>query len=138
VGEILKKKNVRENAGGVQMSKKELTVAKMTNRETEQFDEQNNQDAQRVDAKNAANDEGSEQRSAGGARFLAFERKQENEAGVNKKDEDAEMADGHEIEATAEGRGVSEIKEQVKKNNEEDGARAEEVEVGAFRSGVQN
>ena len=57
---------------------------------------------------------------------------------MNKKDEDSEMADGHEIEATAERRGVLEIKEQVKKNNEEDGTRTKKVEVGAFRSGVQN
>ncbi len=84
----------------MQVSKKELTVAKMANRKAEQFDEQNDKDAQWIDTKNAANDEGSEQRSAGCARVLAFKRKQENEAGVNKKDEDAEMADGHEIEVT--------------------------------------
>ena len=39
VSEILKKKNVGENAGGVQVGEKELTVAKVANRETEQFDE---------------------------------------------------------------------------------------------------
>ena len=66
-----------------------------------------------------------------------IKRKQENETGVNKKDEDAEMADGHQIEATAQSGGVLEIEEEVKKNNEENGAGAEEVEIGAVRSGVQ-
>lgn len=88
---ILKEKNVGEDAGGVQVSKKELTIAKMANRKTEQFDKQNSKDAQWINTKNAANDEGSEQRSARGKRVLAFKRKQENETGVNKKDEDAEM-----------------------------------------------
>ena len=119
------------------MSKKELTVAKMANGKAEQFDEQNNEDTQRIDTKNAANDEGSEQRGAGSARVLAFKREQENEAGVNKKDEDAEMADGHQIEVTAQCRGVLEIEEQVKDNHEKDGPGAEEVEVAAVRSGVQ-
>ena len=77
----------------MQVSKKELTVAKMANGKAEQFYEQNDKNAQWIDTKNAANDEGIEQRSAGGSRFLAFKRKQENETGVNKKDEDAEMAD---------------------------------------------
>lgn len=137
VGEILKEKNVGENASGMQVSKKELTVAKMANGKAGQFYEQNDKNAQWIDTKNAANDEGSEQRSAGGSRFLAFKRKQENETGVNKKDEDAEMADGHQIEVTAQCRGVLEIEEEVKKNNEKDGAGAEEVEVGAVRSSVQ-
>jgi len=137
VGEILKQKNIREDTGSVQVGKKELTVAKMADRKAEQFDEQNNQDAQGIDTKDATDDEGSEQRSARGARFLALKRKEENQAGVNKKDEDAAMADGHEIEMAMQRGGVLEIKEQVKKNNKEDGAGAEEVEIGAFRCGVQ-
>ena len=93
--EILKEKNVGENAGGVQFDEKKLTAAKVANGETEQFDEYNNQDAQWIDTKNAANDERREQRSTGSAGFLAFERKQQNQTGVNKKDQDAEMPDGH-------------------------------------------
>ena len=65
MGEILKEKNVGENAGGVQGDEKELTVAKVANGETEQFDEYNNQSAQWIDTKNAANDERREQRSTG-------------------------------------------------------------------------
>jgi hypothetical protein len=65
VGEILKEKNVGENAGGVQGDEKELTVAKVANGETEQFDEYNNENAQWIDTKNAANDERREQRSTG-------------------------------------------------------------------------
>ena len=98
MGEILKEKNVGENAGGVQVNAKELTVAKVANGETEQFDEQNYQNTQWIDTKNAANDERREQRSTGSAGSLAFERKQQNQTGVNKKDQDAEMADGHQIE----------------------------------------
>jgi hypothetical protein len=137
VGEILKEKNVGESAGGMQVGGEELTVAEMANGKTEQFDEHDNKDAERINTKDATNDEGSEQRSAGGTRFLAFERKQENETGVNKKDKYAEMADGHQIEATVQSRGVLEIKEQVKKNNEENSAGAEEVQVGAVRFDVQ-
>ena len=58
VGEILKEKNVGENAGGVQVDERELTVAKVANGETEQFDEHNNQNAQWVDAKNVADMKG--------------------------------------------------------------------------------
>jgi hypothetical protein len=58
VSEILKEKNVGENAGGVQVDEKELTVAKVANGETEQFDEHNNQNAQWVDAKNVADMKG--------------------------------------------------------------------------------
>jgi len=68
VGEILKEKNVGENAGGVQVDEKELTVAKVANGETEQFDEYNNQNAQWIHTKNAAND--------------AFEGNQQNQTGV--------------------------------------------------------
>jgi hypothetical protein len=135
VSEILKKKNVGENAGGVQVGEKELTVAKVA-RETDQFDEHNNQNAQWVDTKNAANDERREQRSTGGTGFLAFEGKQQNQTGVNKKDQDAEMADGHQIEVAAQGRSVLEVEQEVKKNNGENGAGSEEVQVCALRSGV--
>lgn len=137
MGEILKEKNVGENAGGVQVDEKELTVAKVANGETKQFDEYNNQNAQWIDTKNAANDERREQRSTGSPGFLAFERKQQNQTGVNKKDQDAEMAEGHQIEVAAQGRGVLEVKQEVKKNNEENGAGSQEVQVCAFRSGVQ-
>lgn len=137
VGEILKEKNVGENAGGVQVDEKELTVAKVANGETEQFDEYNNQNAQWIDTKNAANDERREQRSTGSAGSLAFERKQQNQTGVNKKDQDAEMADRHQIEVAVQGGGVLEVEQEVKKNNEENGAGSQEVQVCAFRSGVQ-
>jgi len=40
----------------VQVGEKELTIAKVANGETERFDEHNNQNAQWVDTKNAAND----------------------------------------------------------------------------------
>ena len=55
---------------------------------------------------------------------------------MNKKDQHAEMADGHQIEVAVQGRGVPEVEQEVKKNNEENGAGSEEVQVGAFRSGV--
>jgi hypothetical protein len=42
VGEILKEKNVGENAGGMQVDEKELPVAKVTNRDAKQFDQHNN------------------------------------------------------------------------------------------------
>jgi hypothetical protein len=137
VSEILKEKNVGENAGGVQVDEKELTVAKVANGETEQFDQHNNQNAQWVDTKNAANHERREQRSTGSTGLLAFEGKQQNQTGVNKKDQDAEMADGHQIEVAAQGRGVLEVEQKVKKNNEENGAGSEKVQICAFRSGVQ-
>ncbi len=47
------------------------------------------------------------------------------------------MADGHQIEVAAQGRGVLEVEQQVKKNNQENGTGSEEVQVCAFRSGVQ-
>jgi len=56
---------------------------------------------------------------------------------VNKKDQDGEMADGHQIEVAVQGRGVLEVEQEVKENNEENGAGSEEVQVCAFRSGVQ-
>lgn len=49
------------------LTKKNWTVAKVANGETEQFDEYNNENAQWIDTKNAANDERREQRSTGGA-----------------------------------------------------------------------
>jgi hypothetical protein len=57
---------------------------------------------------------------------------------VNKEDQDAEMADGHEVEVTAQGGGVLEIEEDVKKNNEENCAGPEEIQICAFRSCVQS
>jgi hypothetical protein len=39
------------------------------------------------------------------------------------------MANGHQIELTAEGGGVLEIEEEVKKNDEKNGARPEEVQI---------
>jgi hypothetical protein len=84
-----------------------------------------------------ANDERREQRSTGGTGLLAFEGKQQNQTGVNKKDQDAEITDGHQIEVAAQGRSVLEVEQEVKKNNGENGAGSEEVQVRAFRSGVQ-
>ena len=69
-----------------------------------------------------------------GARFLAFEGKQQDQTGVNKKDQDTEMADGHEIEVTAESGGVPEVQEEVKQNNEENRARPKEVQVLSERA----
>jgi hypothetical protein len=57
---------------------------------------------------------------------------------VNKEDQDAEMADGQEVEVTAQGGGVLEIEEDVKKNKEENCAGPEEIQFGAFRSCVPN
>lgn len=44
MGEILKEKNVRENAAGMQVDEKKLPVAKVTNRNAKQFDKHNNKD----------------------------------------------------------------------------------------------
>ena len=57
---------------------------------------------------------------------------------MNKEDQDAEMADGHEVEVTAQGGGVLELAEDVKKDNKENCAGPEEIQIGAFRSCVQN
>ncbi len=103
MSEILQEKNVGEDSGSVQVNKKELTVAKMADGNAEQFDEHNNQDAQGINTKNTANEERHEQSSAGRTRFLAFERKEQNQTGVDKKDQHAKMADGHEIEVAAQG-----------------------------------
>jgi hypothetical protein len=47
------------------------------------------------------------------------------------------MANGHEVKVTVEGRGVLEVEEDMKKNNEENRAGPEEIQVRAFRCGVQ-
>lgn len=65
--------------------------------------------------------------AVGRAGVLAFEGKQQNQTGVNKEDQDAEMADGHEVEVTAQGGGVLELAEDVKKDNKENCAGPEEI-----------